>query len=120
MPTDSRQLEEKFDELAPESEMIIAFCAPAGSGAFEMVGSMTTGNRRPGWPSHPASGVTVSRIAAAAASQLACWETFGLQAVPYGEERSGRASLMNGAGRTRTGAPPVPSRENTIAPSGRW
>src|SRR5258708_33043907 len=99
--------------------MIIVFCASVGVGAIMIVGSITTGNLRAAWCSHPASAVTVSRSVPLAASHLARWETFGLHAVPYGDDASCWASVMNGRGSTSTAGPPTPSREKTTDPSGR-
>ncbi len=120
VPADSRQLELKFDEACPESEMIMVFCASVGVGAIEIVGSITTGNSRAGWRSQAGSAVTVRCMVPVALSQVACWVTFGLQARPYGDCAAGRASVMNGFGMISTGTPPAPSRENAIDPSGRW
>ncbi len=99
--------------------MIIVFCASVGVGAISIVGSMTTGNWRPGWCSQPASAVTVTCSSRAAASQRIRCATFGLQEKPYGDHTSRRESVMNGAGITSTGGPPAPTRENTICPPRR-
>src|SRR6266487_5925664 len=95
------------------------FCAVVGVGATMIVGSITTGNFRAAWPSQPRSAVTVTCRTPAAASQVARWATFGLHAVPYGDDATRRASVMNGLGSTSTAGPPAPSRENAIDPSGR-
>src|SRR5260370_41473397 len=99
--------------------MIIVFCAVVGVGAIMIVGSITTGNLRAAWCSHPASAAPVSRSVPLAASQLARWATFGLHAVPYGDDASCWASVMNGRGSTSTAGPPAPSREKTTDPAGR-
>src|SRR6266568_2396008 len=95
------------------------FCAVLGVGATTIVGSITTGNLRPAWRSQPGSAVTLTRSVPVPASQLARWATLGLHETPYGEEASGRASVMNGAGITNAAGPPAPSTENAIDPSGR-
>src|SRR5262249_61388861 len=97
----------------------MVFWAVLGVGATEIVGSITTGNTRPAWCSHPASAVTVIRSVAVAASQAACWVTLGLHDVPDGDDTSRRASVITGAGMTSTGGPPT-SRENAIDPPRRW
>src|SRR5215469_3466325 len=96
----------------------MVFWAVLGVGATEIVGSITTGNTRPAWRSHPASAVTVTRSVAVAAFQAACWVTLGLHDTPYGDDASRRASVITGAGMTSTGGPPA-SRENAIDPPGR-
>ncbi|HEU5420334.1 MAG TPA: hypothetical protein VFV41_21775 [Streptosporangiaceae bacterium] len=96
--------------------MIIVFCASVGVGATSIVGSITTGNCRPGASSHDASGVSVTRKMCVAAFQDTCCVTFGLHTYPYGDQASLRALVMNGAGSTSTGGPPAPVRENATAP----
>src|SRR5260370_18282327 len=99
--------------------MISVFWAVLGVGATTIVGSITTGNRRAALRSQPLSAVTVTCSCPVPAAQVAWWATFGLDALPYGDDGSGRASVMNGLGSTSTGGPPTPSRENAIGPSGR-
>src|SRR5215469_14020423 len=81
---------------------------------MSIVGSTTTGNRRPACPSHPASAASDNPSVPVAASQVVCWATFGLHANPYGDEADGVASVMNGLGSTSAG---TPSRVSAIDPS---
>src|SRR5437764_7778424 len=81
-----------------------------------MVGSMTTGNTRPGWRSQAASGVMDSRSVRAAASQDIRWDTWVVHTFPYGDQASLAALVMNGAGKISAGGPPTPARDKTIWP----
>src|SRR6266540_4615173 len=101
VPTDNRPLPSKFVDAESDSSITSWDCD--GVGAILTVGSITTGQRRVGLDSHAGSACTLT------CTLEPCWRivwvTCWLNALPYGDDASSVASVMNGRGRPNSRPP---------------